>query len=121
MTINKRKYVGAGILVCTVAAALVSYRGYAESQWVSPSPYTFGECAGIGGDSIPGILNQKFYSSYNCHKTIDVRMCFTQAKNYERQFASKGVTTCGAWLQRELQNCEQHVARSSSQCDSLPN
>jgi hypothetical protein len=121
MTIRKRNYVGASVLACTLVAILASYRSNAEPQWVSPSEYTFGECAGIGGDSIPGILNQKFYSRYTCRKTIDARMCATQAREYERRFADRRINSCGSWLQRELRNCEQHVEQAANLCDSLPN
>ena len=46
------------VLNLTHLAVPVSFAD--DGNWVAPSAYTFWTCGGVGGDSVPGILNKKW-------------------------------------------------------------
>ena len=53
-----------------------------NGNWVSPGAYTFGTCGGVGGDSVPGILNTQYFSPVICHEDYDPRSCDVQGHTY---------------------------------------
>jgi hypothetical protein len=109
----------------TIAAAMILTLGNAgrteagDYEWVKPNAYTFGICGGVGGDSVPGLLNKKYFTQYSCRDALDPRDCYTQAKSYERHFNENKTASCGAWLRQELTNCERYVEREARVCDNL--
>lgn len=108
-----------GIAVAAVFVSLSHVALAGDNEWVMPRAYVFGSCGGLGGDSVPGYLNQKYFTQHSCRRAFDTRQCYTQARWYEQQFAENRVASCGAWLQRELANCERFVEQEAQDCETL--
>lgn len=107
------------VLVLVLAAELAVPAQAGDYEWVQPPAYTFGRCGGLGDDSVPGFLNQKYYTQHSCRLAFDTRKCDVQADWYQRQFYERGTTECGAWLRQELNNCRRFVRDASENCDKL--
>lgn len=92
-----------------------------DGNWVSPAAYTFGTCGGVGGDSVPGILNKKYFSPMVCHEDYDARSCAVQGQTYLMRLFDQKTRSCNQWVQREVAQCEAYIRVSARECDRLSN
>jgi len=114
---NTRRCVVAGAFVAVQlsTAPTASAQGL---EWVAPGAYDFGNCGGLGGDSVPG-LREQYYSKNVCLRAYDTNKCDTQARWYERQHFERKENNCAAWLRSELSNCRATVSSLRQRCYDL--
>lgn len=116
-----KNVVVAGALIGSLVLVSGIYVAPADAayEWVEPGYYEFGSCGGQGGDTVPGYLNQKYYSKYECRQALDPRKCYSQGLIYEKRFADDRVNSCGSWLQQQVSQCQSFVQREARICDQL--
>lgn len=105
--------------VCVIALT-AGEPGHTQSAWVNPGYYEFGTCGGLGGDTVPGIINQRQYSRSTCYQNYNPSMCVAQANFYLRQYAENGGNpSCESFMRRQAASCEQDIRARRSDCDNL--